>query len=91
MIPRIGDVDVASGINGDAVRLIELPVARSIATPLRDENTVRCELLDSVVASIGDVNVTFGVEGDTAGPTELPISASPFRPAPSTDKSRRNQ
>ena len=56
-VARVGDVDVAGGVDGDARGSGELAVAGADGSPLGDEGARGVELLDPVVAGVGDVDV----------------------------------
>src|SRR5437773_12436579 len=57
LVVRIRDVEVPAPVGRYALGVMELAVARAVASPRGEEGAARVELLDAVVAVVRDVDV----------------------------------
>src|SRR5436309_2362570 len=80
VVVRIRDVDVPAPVGRHAVGVLELAVARAVASPGGDEGAARVELLNAVVAVVRDVDVPAPVGRYAVGEIELPVARAGARP-----------
>ena len=88
MVFCVSNVDVTIGCHRDTIRILELPVARSIRAQFVSEHACGGELLDSVVYYLRDINTTVGCNKDSVRSLELPVARairSPFANENSSD------
>src|SRR4029453_12821887 len=76
MVAHIDDIDPAGGIDGDAVRRVELAIATAKATPLQEKRSGTGEFLDPVIIPVHHVHVARGADGNAHGLPELPSAAA---------------
>src|SRR5256884_8553686 len=74
LVVRIRDVDVPAPVGRYALGVMELAVARAVASPRGEEGAARVELLDAVVAVVCDVDVPAPVGRYAVGEIELPVA-----------------
>ena len=95
VVIRIGDVQVAGGIHGDAFGIVQLDgrgraltavACRSVSRHGGDDRSVGKNLADALVIRIGDVQVESRIHGDASGRVQLGaggqsvVAAESFRP-----------
>src|SRR5438034_5462933 len=80
LVVRIRDVDVPAPVGRYALGVMELAVARAVASPRGEEGAARVELLDAVVAVVCDVDVPAPVGRYAVGEVELPVSRAAGSP-----------
>src|SRR2546429_7123596 len=80
LVVRIAAVDVAAPVARYALGVMELAVARAVASPRGEEGAARVELLDAVVAVVCDVDVPAPVGRYAVGEVELPVSRAAGSP-----------
>ena len=80
VVPGVDDVDVAGGVEGQALRRAELRVAGAERSPLQDEAAIGGELLDPVVVLVHDVDVAGPVDREGLRDQELAVARSAATP-----------
>src|SRR4029434_5904127 len=72
VVARVGDVNIAVGVAGDAADPLELALAGAGVAPGLQEVAVLVELGDAVVGAeaVGDVDVPGAIPGDVRRPVE---------------------
>src|SRR5712692_9832083 len=72
----LGDDDVAGGVYGHTVGVVELPVATAVAAELEEKVPLAVKDLDAMVVAVGHIDVAGGVKGHTKGKGELPVATA---------------
>ena len=74
MVVGVGDVEVAADVDGDAARIVELPVpVAGILPPLIEKGPGVGELLDTLVGPVGHIDLTGAVDSDVVGRVESSV------------------
>ena len=72
----IGDVEISGGVDGDAVRIVELAIATAICAELREILAIRREFLDAVVVGVGNINIAYIIYGYSRWVVELTVAVA---------------